>query len=83
MDEHEIFYTVIVYTKDGLISSSKIKYSQNEIGLSTTEVVLIILSIIFYLLSAFLIWRGYITYKYKEQEKVEEMVRSSKLEKLI
>ena len=82
-DEHEIFYTVIVYTKDGLISSSKIKYSQNEIGLSTTEVVLIIISIIFYLLSAFFIWRGYITYKYKEQEKVEEIVRSSKLEKLI
>ena len=56
---HVVWYIVKVYGKNGSIShSQKIKYEQKKIGLSTSEIVLIILSIIFYASSAFFIWRG-------------------------
>ena len=55
-------YTVYVYTKEGIISN-KIKLELNEIGLSTSEIVLIIISCIFYALSMLIVFLSYNNYK--------------------
>ena len=73
---HVVWYIVKVYGKNGAIAySQKIKYEQKKIRLSTSEVVLIILSIIFYAASAFFIWRVILNYKRKDniEGKVLEM----------
>ena len=81
--EHEVIYTVVVYTKDGLVSSTQIRYSQKNIGLSTAEVVLIILSILFYLAAAFFIWRGYVNYKQTSASKIEDTVKRGTLDRIL
>ena len=88
---HVVFYTVLLYRKmengkDVLISSSTIKFEQRNVHLSTAEAVLIILSIIFYSIAAFFIWRGYSNWKEirsTNSGKVENDVKSAKLDRLL
>ena len=85
---HVVFYTVILYRKmengkDILISSSSIKFEQKNIHLSTSEAVLIILSITFYFIAAFFIWRGYINWKKIRTGKLEKNIKFEKLDKLL
>ena len=84
---HMVLYTVVVYAKDGSISSNKIWYKQDDIGMSTDEIILIVLSVIFFVLSGLLIWRGVINLSLKKREDgISELTRKAKdpkAEKLI
>ena len=52
---HIVLYTVYVYTNQGVVSN-RILYEQKKIGMSTSEVVLLILSIVFFLASILFLW---------------------------
>ena len=81
--EHEVLYTVVVYTKDGLVSSNQIKYSQNDIGLSTAEVILIVLSLLCYLAAAFFIWRGIENWRQLRGANIEDKIKKGNLDRLL
>ena len=77
---HLVWYKVEVYGKDGL-SYKMINYDQTIIGISTGEVFLIILSIIFYMASAFFIWRG--INRCRNNDNVEEVIKNNNLTELL
>ena len=60
--DYTCLYYVYVYTKEGVISN-RIKFELDKIGLSTPEIVLIIISCIFYALSIFIIFLAYRNYQ--------------------
>jgi hypothetical protein len=61
--EHVVLYTVYLKKSDSILSTNKLSYIQKDIGLSTWEVVLIIISIIFYAFSLLFIWGAIKNYK--------------------
>ena len=61
-ENHHVLYYLYAYTNEGTISRSLI-YKQENIGLSATEWVLIILSIIIYITSFVIIYFSYRNYK--------------------
>ena len=61
--EHVVLYTVYLKKSDSILSTNKISYIQKDIGLSTWEVVLVIISIIFYAFSLLFIWGAIKNYK--------------------
>ena len=84
---HNILYTVVVYGKDGSISSGKIWYKQDNVGMSSDEIILIVLSVIFFALSGLFIWRGVINLKLKNQDgdinELKRNINNPKAEKFI
>ena len=54
--EHKVIYSVYLENKNGIIAYNQIKYDQKEIGISTIEIILIILSIIFYGIAILFTW---------------------------
>ena len=80
---HVVQYIVVVYGKDGSTCYNIIKYEQKKIHISTAEVVLIILSIIFFAASAFFIWRGYSNWKQIGSEKIERNLKDVRVQKLL
>ena len=80
---HVVQYIVVVYGKDGSTCYNIIKYEQKKIHISTAEVVLIILSIIFFAASAFFIWRGYSNWKQMGSEKIERNLKDVRVQKLL
>ena len=56
--EHVILYTVYLKKSNGILTTNKISYIQKDIGLSTWEVVLIILSIVCFAFTLLFVWAG-------------------------
>ena len=81
--EHVSLYTIYVYTNDGFIYN-QIEYIQKDIGISTTELVLIILSIIFYAASIFMIYLSVKKCKNLNSSKdFNKDINDSKIEELL
>lgn len=78
---HLVWYKVEIYGKDGL-SYRMINYDQTIIGISTSEVFIIILSIICYMASAFFILRGIII-MCRKNKNLEEVIKDSNLTELL
>ena len=54
--EHEVIYSVFIQSKGNTISYRRIKFIQKEIGLSINEIFLIAISVIFFIMSALIIF---------------------------
>ena len=81
--EHVSLYTIYVYTNDGFIYN-QIEYIQKDIGISTTELVLIILSIIFCAASIFMIYLSVKKCKNLNSSKdFNKDINDSKIEELL
>ena len=80
---HIVLYTVVAYTEDGSIYHNIIKYEQKKIHVSTAEAVLIILSVLFFAISALFIWRGCHNYQKLRSEEVEKEVKDAKISRLL
>ena len=59
------------------------KYEQRNIHLSSAEAIMLLLSLIFLLVAAFLVWSGYINWKEINSGKVEKNVKNVKLDKIL
>ena len=81
--DHVVQYTVIVYGQDGSVCFNSLKYEQRKIHISTAEVVLIILSIIFYSVAAFFIWKGISNWQKINSGKIERSVKNTQMQKLL
>ena len=79
--DHIFKYIIYIYLNDGNIKG-EILYEQSEIGISTAELTLIILSIIFYCFAFFITYLGYRNYKNSKKELIKEM-NDSQLAELI
>ena len=82
-ENHVILYTIYLKKETYKLTSNKISYIQNDIGLSTTEVVLIIISIVFYATSVFFIWLGIRNLKKRNADSLESQVKSEKIDRLL
>ena len=82
-DEHKVLYIVQIQRSDGSLSTNKIVYNQQDFGISTAEIVLIILSIICYALAAIFIILGVKNYKLIKGGNIEKEVKSTKIERLL
>ena len=82
-EEHIVLYTIYLKKKDGILTSNKISYIQKDIGISTIEVVLIILSILFYAVSVLFIWAGIKTLRKSKSNLLEDKVNSEKIDRLL
>ena len=79
--DHIFKYIIYIYLNDGNIKG-EILFEQSEIGISTAELTLIILSIIFYCFAFFIAYLGYRNYKNSKKELIKE-VDDSQLTELI
>ena len=79
--DHIFKYIIYIYLNDGNIKG-EILYEQSEIGISTAELTLIILSIIFYCFAFFITYLGYRNDKNSKKELIKE-VNDSQLAELI
>ena len=80
---HKVLYYVYAFTNEGSIVSL-LKYEQNNIGLSSTELVLIILSIIFFITSIYILYISYKNYRFGHSgDELNKMVDDTKVSKLI
>ena len=85
---HVVLYTILLYRKvengkDILLSSTSMKYEQRNIHLSSAEAIMLLLSLVFLSIAAFLAWRGYMNWKEISSGKVEKNVKNAKLDKLL
>ena len=82
--EHEVIYSINAQLKDGSSLSNRYKYEQTKIGMSTTEVVLIIISIFFYIAAGTLIWFSIKNIRLnKEDNAIEKTIKETKIEQLL
>ena len=82
--EHEVIYTISAQLKDGSILSNRYKYEQTKIGISTAEVVLIIISIFFYIAAAILIWLSIKNIRInREGNDIEKTLKETEIEQLL
>jgi hypothetical protein len=82
--EHEVIYSVNALVKDGSLLSNRYKYEQTTIGMSTTEVVLIIISIFFYIGAGILIWLSIKDIRLmRENSIIEKTIKETKIEQLL
>ena len=79
---HVVQYIVAVYGKEGTCYNI-IRYEQNKIHMSTAEVVLIILSLIFFAAAALLFWMGYSNWKQISSGNIERDVKNTNIQKLL
>lgn len=82
-ENHVILYTIYLKQQTYKLTSNKISYIQNDIGLSTAEVVLIIISIVFYATSVFFIWLGIRNLQKRNSYLLESKVKSEQLDRLL
>ena len=84
--KHVTLYYVSVRTGDKR-TENKLAYVQEDIGISTAEVVLIIISIVFFALAGFFIWAGIKNLKLTKNNGsdplLENKVKSSNLDQLL
>ena len=80
--KHIFKYILYIYSNDGNIKG-ELLYEQNKIGISTSELILIILSIIFYCSAFFITYLGYRNYKNSKNELLIKDVDDSQLAELI
>ena len=82
-EEHEVLYIVQMQRSDGSLSTNKIRYKQKDFGISTAEIVLIILSIIFYALAIIFIILSVKNWKIIKGGNLEKEVKSTKIDRLL
>ena len=78
---HVIVYTVNIKTPLGTVSN-RIKFQQNKIGLSTSEVWLLVISIIFYILTILCLYLIFLRWKNSKSD-IENKITSFQSEKLL
>ena len=83
--DHKVKYSVIIYNKNTkLFISNQLEYIHKDIGISTTEVVLILLSIILYAGAILFIWFSFKNLKLSKQGSLfEKEVRNTQLDRLV
>ena len=82
--EHEVIYSVNAQLKDGSLLFNRYKYEQTKIGISTTEVVLIIISILFYFAAAILIWLSIKNIKLNREDNIiEKTIKETEINRLL
>ena len=83
--DHIVTYNVLVYNKKtNSLISNQITYDQDKIGLSTTEVVLILLTIALFAGAALFIWFGIKNLKLANSGGLfEKKVRNTQLDRLV
>ena len=79
---HVVLYIVVVYGKSGSIYYNKIKYEQNDINIASSEIFLIILSVLLIAATGIIIWRIIFNRK-KMSDKIENNVKNENLDKLL
>ena len=82
---HIVSYNVLLYNKKNKrYSSNQILFNQEDIGISTSELILILLSILLYACTALLIWFGIKNLKLNKQGNLfEKEIRNTQLDKLV
>lgn len=82
--EHEVIYSVNAQLKDGSLLFNRYKYEQTKIGITTIEVVLIIISILFYIAAAILIWLSIKNIRLNgEDNAIEKTIKGTEIEQLL
>ena len=81
-ENHNVLYIVYAYTNEGSIVRS-LRYDQKDIGLSTTEKVLIALSILLFITSIFIIYLSYRNIKFVKSDELNKMVDGTTVSKLL
>lgn len=84
--KHVVMYSLSIKASNKF-TQNKLAYKQEDIGISTAEVVLIIISIVFFALAGFFIWAGVKNMKLIKNHGGEDIlgkeVKSSNLDKLL
>ena len=81
--EHSIKYIVRMRRRDGTIAKNEIIYNQKDWGITTAEIILIILSAAFYALAIFFFVLAVKNMKIIKGGGVEEEIKSGKIDKLL
>ena len=81
--EHSIKYIVRMRRRDGTIAKNEIIYNQKDWGITTAEIILIILSAAFYALAIFFFVLAVKNMKIIKGGGIEEEIKSGKIDKLL
>jgi hypothetical protein len=79
--DHQVMYIVQMKRTDGSLVTNRILYNQKDFGISTAEVVLIIISIVFFAFSIIFGFLGYKNYKLLKEGHLEKEV--GKMDRLL